>query len=90
MSEINYNTTIAVNAFDLEELHLNQLYQIERIENAIAVARMASESQNPARLKAVLSLMIESLSSTADTIKNDHESMTHLLDEAKTLEPVSG
>lgn len=90
MSEINHNTTIAVNAFDLEDLHLNQLYQIERIENAIAVARMASESQSPARLKAVLSLMIESLSGTANTIKNDHESMTHLLDEAKTLEPVSG
>lgn len=84
MSEINHNSTININAFDLEELHLNQLYQIERIENAIAVARMASESQSPARLKAVLSLMVESLSGTVNIIKNDHESMSHLINEAQT------
>lgn len=84
MSEINHNSTININAFDLEDLHLNQLYQIERIENAIAVARMASESQSPARLKAVLSLMIESLSGTANIIKNDHESMTHLINDSTT------
>lgn len=90
MNEIKYNTTITVNAWDLEDLHLNQLYQIERIENAIAVARMASESQSPARLKAVLSLMIESLSGTANTIKGDHESMAQLIKEAETSQPVSG
>ncbi|WP_288998807.1 hypothetical protein [uncultured Psychrobacter sp.] len=89
MSEINHNTTIAVNAFDLEDLHLNQLYQIERIENAIAVARLASESQSPAQLKAAISLMIDSLSGTVNTIKGDHESMTQLIKEAETSQPVS-
>lgn len=90
MSEINHNTTIAVNAFDLEDLHLNQLYQIDRLTHVIEVAKMARDSNNAKQLSSVISLMIESLSSTANTIKNDHESMTHLLDEAKTLEPVSG
>lgn len=84
MSEINHNTTIAVNAFDLEDLHINQLYQIDRLTHVIEVAKMARDSNNPKALSSVISLMIESLSSTANTIKNDHESLTHLLDEAQT------
>ncbi|MBA2057569.1 hypothetical protein H0262_06705 [Psychrobacter cryohalolentis] len=46
---------------------------------------MARDSNNAKQLSSVISLMIESLSSTVNTIKNDHESMTHLLDEAKTI-----
>ena len=89
MNDMNHESTIAVNAFNLEDLHLNQLYQIERIEHVIAVARLASESNSTERLKAALSLMIDSLSSTTAIISNDHESMTRLIDEAQTTQPVS-
>lgn len=84
MSEINHNTTIAVNAFDLEDLHLNQLYQIDRLTHVIEVAKMARDSNNPKQLSSVISLIIDSLNGTVNTIKKDHESMTHLLDEAQT------
>lgn len=84
MSEINHNTTIAVNAFDLEDLHLNQLYQIDRLTHVIEVARMSRDSNNPKALSSVISLIIDSLNGTVNTIKKDHESMTHLLDEAQT------
>ena len=90
MSEINHNTTIAVNAFDLEDLHLNQLYQIDRLTHGIEVARMSRDSNNPKALSSVISLIIDSLNGTVNTIKNDHESMTKLLDEAQITQPVSG
>ena len=90
MSEINHNTTIAVNAFNLEDLHLNQLYQIDRLTHVIEVAKMARDSNNAKQLSSVISLMIESLSSTVNTIKNDHESMTHLIDESVATTPTLG
>lgn len=84
MSEINHDSTITVNAFDLEDLHINQLYQIDRLTHVIEVAKMARDSNNPKQLSSVISLIIDSLNGTVNTIKKDHESMTHLLDEAQT------
>ena len=84
MSEINHNTTIAVNTFYLEDLHVNMLAQIERIENVIAVASLTSDSDNAKHLKAAISVMRDTLIDTASMIANDHERMTHLIDEAKT------
>lgn len=90
MSEINHNSTININAFDLEDLHLNQLYQIDRLTHVIEVAKMARDSNNAKQLISVISLMIESLSSTVNTIKNDHESMTHLINDSAVTTPEIG
>lgn len=84
MNDMNHDSTITVNAFDLEDLHINQLYQIDRLTHVIEVAKMARDSNNPKQLSSVISLIIDSLNGTVNTIKKDHESMTHLLDEAQT------
>lgn len=89
MNDTNHESTITVNAFNLEDLHLNQLYQIDRLTHVIEVAKLARDSNNAKQLNSVISLIIDSLNGTVSTITNDHESMTHLLDEAQTTQPVS-
>lgn len=89
MSDMNHDSTITVNAFNLEDLHLSQIYQIDRLTHVIEVAKMARDSNNVKQLNSVISLIIDSLNGTVSTIANDHESMTHLLDEAQTMQPVS-
>lgn len=90
MNDMNHDSTITVNAWNLEDLHVNMLAQIERIENVIAVASLTIDSDNAKHLKAAISVMRDTLIDTASMLANDHECMTHLIDEAKTLEPVSG
>lgn len=84
MTTMNHDSTITVNAWNLEDLHVNMLAQIERIENVIAVASLTSDSDNAKHLKAAISVMRDTLIDTASMIANDHERMTHLIDEAKT------
>lgn len=90
MNDMNHNTTIAVNTFYLDDLHTDMLHQSERIEHVIAVARLASESGNIAQLKGAINVMIESLENTAAMIQNDHESMTHLINDSAVLNPKLG
>ena len=90
MSEINHNSTIAINAFCLDDLHTDMLYQVERIEHVIAVARLASESNDTAQLKGAINMMIDSLSDTSAMIQNDHESMTHLINDSAVITPKIG
>lgn len=90
MNDINHESTIAINAFCLDDLHTDILYQVERIEHVIAVARLASESGNIAQLKGAINVMIESLENTAAMIQNDHESMTHLINDSAVINPKIG
>lgn len=84
MNDMNHDSTITVNAWNLEDLHVNMLAQIERIENVIAVASLTGDSDNAKHLKAAISVMRDTLIDTASMIANDHERMTHLIDEAQT------
>lgn len=84
MTTMNHDSTITVDAWDLEDLHVNMLAQIERLENVIAVAMLASDSDNAKHLKAAISVMKESLQDSVSMLENEHERMTHLIDEAKT------
>lgn len=84
MNDMNHNSTITVNAFNLEDLHVNMLAQIERIENVIAVASLTRDSDNAKHLKGAISVMRDTLIDAVSLLENDHESMTHLINEAKT------
>ncbi len=90
MNDMNHESTIAVNAFNLEDLHVSQLYQIDRLTHVIEVAKMSRDSNNPKALSSVISLIIDSLNGTVSTIANDHESMTHLIDESVATTPTLG
>ena len=90
MNDINHESAIAINAFCLDDLHVNMLYQSERIEHVIAVARLASESNDTAQLKGAINMMIDSLSNTSAMIQNDHESMTHLINDSAVINPKIG
>lgn len=90
MDDINHESTIFINAFSLDDLHVNMLYQTERIEHVIAVARLASESNDTAQLKGAINMMIDSLSNTSAMIQNDHESMTHLINDSAVINPKIG
>ena len=85
MDKFTRDTEISINAWNLEDLHLNQLHQIERLEHVIAVAMLASDSNSVSQLKGAISVMTDSLSSTVATIKNDHESMSHLINDSITV-----
>lgn len=84
MNDMNHESTITVNAFNLEDLHVNMLAQIERLENVIAVASLASGSDNAKQLKGAISVMRDTLIDAVAILENDHESMTHLIKEAQT------
>ena len=90
MTDMNHESTIAVNAFNLEDLHLSQLYHIDRLTHVIEVAKMARDSNNVKQLSSVISLIIDSLNGTVSTIANDHESMTRLLDDSVATTPKIG